>query len=295
MSLTCLPNHSLKQKNTIQRIADKIDALALSALLDEVRLEQKPGLVCPSSMGSHDDMDFTLFQSSIEALQGYFARIFHLGHQQQTFSSIQQAGIQAELKMLQATQGINTHKGAIFNLGFACAGLGRCLSQGLPLDTIHICQQISQHWKTDLLHNLNRNPNSHGQQMRRKYAVSGAIEQVAHGFELVRTHALPCFKHAISHTQNMQQAAMQTLLMLIARLEDTNILWRGGMSSLLIAQDMATEFLQQGGVFQSDWQKKLHVINQYFIQHRLSPGGSADLLGVTIFFYKVEHEFSHLI
>lgn len=299
--------HELKQSRTtaihrrdatdsnIQTLIARIDHLALSALTDEVSLALKPGLVCPESTGSHSDMDYALFQKSIHSLTGYFSNICKLGYAQHAFQDLQQLGIACETQMLHATNQINTHKGAIFNLGFASAGLGRCLKQNIPITAEHICGQIIENWQADLLYNLSRNPNSHGQQMRKKYGISGAIEQVAYGFEFIRESSLPCFKSVMEKTGDHERAAMQTLMLLISQLPDTNLVWRGGMSALLIAQDMAQDFLNRGGVFQAQWRTKIENINKYFIQHRLSPGGSADLLGVSLFFYKVENEFSHIV
>ena len=271
-------------------ITNQVDQLALSALQDEVSLELKPGLVCPSSQGSHTDMDYALFLKSIRSMQGYYAQLCEHGFAQNPFHHLQQTGIHYEQLMLKATGDINTHKGAIFNLGFACAGLGQCLKKNLPIRTEPICQQIIENWQSDLLHNLARNPLSHGQQMRKKYGITGAIEQVAHGFEIIQNQALPCYKSTMLATGDSVSASMQTLLLLISQLSDTNIVWRGGMSALFIVQEMAKKFLDDGGVLQHDWKTKLNHMNQYFTAHHLSPGGSADLLGITLFFYKVEHE-----
>lgn len=275
---------------SFQQLIAQVDQLALSSLHDEVTLELKPGLVCPSSQGSHSDMDYGLFLKSIQSMRGYYAQLCEHGFAQYSFPSIQQTGMQYEQLMLKATGQINTHKGAIFNLGFACAGIGQCLHKDLPLQTEYICEQIVENWQADLLHKLTRNPLSHGQQMRKKYGLSGAIEQVAYGFEIIQKQALPCFKSIMLATGNQTLASLQTLLLLISQLSDTNIVWRGGISALLIVQEMTKNFLDAGGVLQPDWQRKLMQLNQYFTEHRLSPGGSADLLGVTLFFYKVEHE-----
>lgn len=279
-----------ERQQLVHSLAAHIDQLALSALHEEVSLELKPGLVCPSSQGSHDDMDYALFETSIHAMQGYYATLFEYGFHQQPFQSLQQAGIQCEQRMMRATDQVNTHKGAIFNLGFASAGLGQCFRQNLPLNAENICQQIMLNWQEDLLQNLSRNPNSHGQQMRKKYGISGAIEQVAHGFQIIQQLALPCFQSTLATTGCHNKASVQTLLTLISQLPDTNIVWRGGMSALFIVQEMTQQFLKDGGVLQADWENKLKQINYYFTEHRLSPGGSADLLGITLFFHKVEHE-----
>lgn len=129
----------------IVNTAETLDRLACMALLDEASLEHKPGLVCPSSQGSHRDMDFSLFQCSVDALQGYFQAQCLNGYHYVDFEEIRQCGILAEQKMMAATQQINTHKGAIFNLGFASAAVGQCLADNSPLNAGSISQKNSKH------------------------------------------------------------------------------------------------------------------------------------------------------
>ena len=276
-----------------QAIWQQIDDFAIDALYDELNLENKPGLVCPSGNGSHLDMNYDTFIASITSLRGYFATLSKFGYENRAFDDLKDQGIYQEAKMLEATNGINTHKGAIFNLGFASAAIGLCLQQNKSLSAQNICEQVVDSWQYDLTHRLGRSKDSHGQQMYKRYGVTGAIEMVANGFQIIQNIALPCFYHTLYRTQNFEKAAMQTLMTLISSLSDTNIVWRGGMKDLKNAQVMAKQFLRAGGVYQSDWYHSINTVNQYFIHRNLSPGGSADLLAVTIFFYKVENEFNN--
>lgn len=276
-------------------IAKKIDCLACTALLDEAGLEHKPGLVCPSSQGSHDDMDFQLFQNSVDALQGYFHAQCLNGHQNVSFENIRLYGLQAEQKMMAKTRQINTHKGAIFNLGFASAAVGKCLADSSTLSADTISQKIQNTWQDDLLNHLQRDPNSHGQRMRAQYGITGAIEEVASGFKTVIDIALPVYIDIYAKTWDRQQAAIQSLFSLMAYVQDTNIVWRGGLSALYIVQDLSKQFLARGGVLQQKWIQDVAKIEDYFVQNHLSPGGSADLLGVTLFLLKVENEFRNHI
>lgn len=279
----------------IHVFADLIDQLAQEALLEEVGLHLKPGLVCPNSRGSHTDMDHELFLLSISALKGYFHDQFLYGYHAVDFENIRQRGLLAEQHMLTATHGINTHKGAIFNLGFACAAIGKCVAENKAIEASEISKLLQLNWKHKLLHHLKRHQSNHGQQMREKYGITGAIEEVASGFITVREISLPCFKQTYMKTQSLELSAIQTLFSLMAHVQDTNIVWRGGLSSLLIVQDMAKDFLQAGGVLQLNWKQQVQQICDYFVQQHLSPGGSADLLGVTLFLYKVEYEFRNII
>ena len=131
--------------------------------------------------------------------------------------------------------------------------------------------------------------------MRSQYGITGAIEEAAAGFKTVMDVALPTYIDIYTQTANAQQAAIQTLFSLMAYVQDTNIVWRGGLSALYIVQDLAKQFLARGGVLQHNWMQDVAKAEDYFVQHCLSPGGSADLLGVTLFMLKVEHEFRNHI
>ena len=295
MNLNTLLDQTNKSLSSSQAIWKQIDDLALEALYDELSLENKPGLVCPSSNGSHTDMDYHTFIDSITSLRGYFSTLSQFGYENRPFDELKNMGIYQEAKMRKATNNINTHKGAIFNLGFVCAAIGSCIEAEIELTAKNICEQLVHRWQFDLTNRLEREPSSHGQKMFKKYGITGAIEMVSNGFEVIQSQALPCFHNTIYRTQDFEKASMQTLMKLISVLSDTNIVWRGGIKDLENAQILAKQFLEEGGVHQLNWSQKVNNINQYFIHNNLSPGGSADLLSVTIFFYKVENEFNYLI
>lgn len=282
-------------KPSIPAIWQMMEAMATAALYDELYLENKPGLVCPSSQGSHSDMDYHTFETSITSLGGYFGLMCQHGYHNSTFEQLKLAGIEQEAIMRKATHNINTHKGAIFNFGFVCASIGQCVRQSIPLSTANICQQIIQRWRYDLLHHLPRQPNSHGQKMYQTYGLTGAIELVANGFEIIQQTALPCFESTYTITQDFEKSALQTLMTLIATVSDTNLAWRGGMAGLQLAQQLAKDFLDADGVFSGDWRERATDINRIFIKNNLSPGGCADLLGVTFLFFRIEHECHYFI
>jgi len=293
MSVNILLAPTSETLSAKQAIWQQIDDFALDALYDELNLENKPGLVCLSGNGSHSDMNYDTFIASITSLRGYFATLSEFGYENREFDDLKNRGIYQEKKMRKATNNINTHKGAIFNLGFASAAIGKCVQDNKPLSTQNICEQVVNNWQYDLTHRLERKKDSHGQQMYKKHGVTGAIEMVSDGFQIIQNVALPCFYRTFYRTQDFEKAAMQTLMTLISVLSDTNLVWRGGMTDLQNAQTMAKQFLQAGGVHQPSWRQAVSTVNQYFIHRNLSPGGSADLLAVTIFFYKVENEFNN--
>ena len=123
-----------------------IGRLAIHALLRELTLHPKPGLVSPVDNGAHDDMNVTTFVRSLLALRSYFTAIAAAGAREATFQELQRLGIEAERKMLAATGGINTHRGAIFCLGFLAAAAGWRLARGLDLHGEHLTGTILNLW-----------------------------------------------------------------------------------------------------------------------------------------------------
>ena len=95
--------------------------LATQALQAELDTTPKPGLVDKDNNGAHRDMDYAMMQLSINTLHPYFVRLALLGFADTlpSHASIRDAGIEAEKAMLAATNGVNTHKGALFSMGLA--------------------------------------------------------------------------------------------------------------------------------------------------------------------------------
>jgi triphosphoribosyl-dephospho-CoA synthase len=256
--------------------------LAVAALYAELALAPKPGLVTPFDRGSHDDMDASTFLRSLFALRGYFIAIAEAGYRDAPFSTLRTLGLDAEAAMQRATGGINTHRGAIFSLGLLVAQAARlrALHGGVPCAE-QVCRAVAD-WRDALL-DAPLDPSSHGQRVRRAHGVAGVREQAAAGYPILREIALPTLRAALGEGILREAALAQTLMALIAQVQDLNLLHRGGRDGLYLAQRLARGFLVEGGVRRSDWREQLQTIGTCFVEHRLSPGGSADLLACTSF------------
>ena len=77
---------------------------------------------------------------------------------------------------------------------------------------------------------------------------------------------------------------------MITELVDTNLLHRAGLSGLRLAQRAARNFLDGGGVSTFDWRERASIVHRSFVARRLSPGGSADLLAMSLFVQAFEAE-----
>jgi triphosphoribosyl-dephospho-CoA synthase len=196
--------------------------------------------------------------------------------------ALRKIGLHAERAMLEATDGINTHRGAIFGLGLLCAAAGwRKVHPGDS--TLSLGEIVAQRWGDDILGGP-RLTTSHGETAHRRYGAGGARQEAADGFPCVYNVGL----RALEDAQNMaggdaEATRVQACFALIAAVEDTNLLHRGGIAGLRFAQQATRAFLRQGGVGQVGWRHHAEAIHRAFVERRLSPGGAADLLAMSLF------------
>lgn len=270
----------------------QIGRLAIRSLYREVALSPKPGLVSPDSQGSHADMDYSTFLRSLHALRPYFPAITQCGLSRPGLRPLQALGIGAEAQMLAATNGVNTHRGAIFNLGLLCAGAGCLLADGELPTAQTACDAVRTIWGREILAGLvtqaSTEAQSHGLIVARRYGSGGARQEAAAGFPTALEVGQPAYRHARAASGDSELAAVQALFALIAELDDSNLLWRGGRQGLAYGRRAAADFLAAGGIFAADWREHAEAIDRDFVAHRLSPGGSADLLGVTLFLAELD-------
>ncbi|MCC4609578.1 triphosphoribosyl-dephospho-CoA synthase MdcB [Xanthomonas campestris] len=269
---------------TASALAHRLGRLAVAALHAELSCAPKPGLVTPFDRGSHTDMDASTFLRSLFALRGYFVAIAQAGIDNAPFEQLRQLGITAEAAMLRATGGINTHRGAIFSLGLLTAQAARLrVAHGSRPVGEAVCTAV-QAWR-DALRTAPLDPHSNGQRVRAALQIGGVREQAAAGYPLLREIALPSLRSALRSGATRQPALAQTLMHLIAEVDDLNLLHRGGPAGLAYARAQARAFLAEGGVAQVQWCDRLSAIGRQFVARRLSPGGSADLLACAWFLH----------
>lgn len=265
----------------------RLGRLAIASLHAELALAPKPGLVTPFDRGSHHDMDAGTFLRSLFALRHYFIAVADAGAGAAPFQTLRRHGIAAEISMLHATAGINTHRGAIFSLGLLVAASAACWGRaGRVAAAEQVCQEVRR-WAPELA-DAPLDASSPGQRARARHGVQGVREQAAAGYPLLREVALPALRHALASGLPREAAMCQTLMQLIACVDDLNLLHRGGADGLRWAQRQARTFLDAGGTFAPDWQVHLRRIGDGFVMRRLSPGGSADLLACSVFLLQQE-------
>ena len=267
-----------------RRFCQRIARLAVRSLYAELALYPKPGLVSLVDNGSHQDMTAETFVRSMFALRRYFLHIAEAGMAGASFSELKRLGIAAEERMLRATNGINTHRGAIFCLGLLSAAIGRCRASGALLSPGAIRAALIAHWGAELgAHSVDAGTQSHGAKALLRYAASGAREEGARGFPSVFEVGLPALQRTLGAGRGMRRARIDALFSLMAHISDTNVYHRGGVNGALRVRSQARVFVARGGSAAPDWEARALACHRDFVAARLSPGGAADLLGAVCF------------
>jgi triphosphoribosyl-dephospho-CoA synthase len=266
----------------LQHDMQHIARCAVRALYAELTLEPKPGLVSLRDSGSHTDMTAATFVKSLFALRHYFGRMARAGALAHPIEFLQALGLAAEERMLLATGGINTHRGAVFALGLLCAAAGRLAAQGKPLTAQALRACLMQQWGAALSLRADAAaraaPTSNGQRAARRFGLRSAGEEAALGFPTLFEVTLPALHTALQAGHAPRAARVQAFFATMAVLDDTNTAHRGGWEGVQFVKTSAQAFLDAGGVAQSDWVLQARALHAAFVARRLSPGGAADVL-----------------
>lgn len=267
--------------------AERVADMAVMALIDEAELTPKPGLVDRRGSGSHGDMSLSLMLGSAHALRDGFTAMCEAGQTVTDVLTLRETigriGRDAEVAMMRATHGVNTHRGAIWAIGLLATAAGMA-PQELGAATVA--------WRAAGLANLDdrfSQPRaSHGERMRARYGVSGARGEAQEGFPHVINVGLPALRasRAAGHAENT--ARLDALVAIIAKLQDTCILTRGGKVALYDARALASAVMAAGGTGTLPGRSLLRRLEQNMLSHNASPGGAADLLAATLFLDALE-------
>ncbi|MBK5957026.1 triphosphoribosyl-dephospho-CoA synthase CitG [Rhodoplanes elegans] len=275
------------------RLAGSLTDLVVEALLREVWLTPKPGLVDRRNTGSHRDMDVATFERSAAALCPGLADFVMLGIEcaavpaDAVLALARPAGLACERAMLCATGGVNTHKGSIFAFGLLLTAVGRLWASGDPaadpIDADAVCDEVARIAAGIVARELRRpgEPRTAGERLFQAHGLTGARGEAQSGFATVRHGALPVLARALADGRDADTALAAAFLHLLARNADTNLAARGGIAGLRFARAEAARVERAGGVAAPDFVARMEALDDAFIARNLSPGGSADLLAVT--------------
>lgn len=287
---------------------------ARQAALSELDLTPKPGLVDRDNNGAHHDMDYDSFQRSLEALEPYFARYLDItrdflrreqnaAEEEETrmensldlsllFLSLQQAGQEAERAALAVNQGVNCHLGFNFALALLLPAALIAFDRNLTDFALNGCWlQTAPEQIARLASGLVAESYLNWRRERPE-AVGGARESAFEAYPLILEGSLPLLRQVLAENdraRNEDYALSLALLYLMSHNRDSNLLRRGGEEGLEFTRREAGRILERAGSqgSQSELTKDLLLFDRELIAKNLSPGGSADLLALTIFFNQI--------
>lgn len=259
--------------------------LAVDALLEEARLTPKPALVDMNNSGAHTDINIDLMLRSAHSLQSMFVEIGRVAFQQKPSWDLKEEiaviGCSGEATMLKETGGTNTHRGAIWSLGLLTAGAAMN-EQGTSARTIAATAGALARYFIP----LEADKISNGYCVKQNYGVQGARGEAQDGFPHLMDIALPALYKARENGIPESFARLDALIALIASLDDTCLLHRGGIEALMAAKNGARAILDAGGISTAKGWREFQKLDEELIARNASPGGSADLLAAALFLDK---------
>jgi triphosphoribosyl-dephospho-CoA synthase len=294
--------------------------LAVEALIEEAQLTPKPALVDRRGSGAHRDLDLAKMIRSAQTLEATFVALARASRRRTPSATLRaelaQIGRAGEADMMQATDGSNAHRGAIWILGLLVAGAAICdtsapASADATGRSITLADASSRGKVRDAMTRRVRAPRdtaalaaricetgariacfpdrfadstgSHGERVRQRYRVGGARHEAQDGFPHVIAIGLPALHAARANGVRENDARVDTLLAIMASLDDTCLLHRAGLPGLHAGQHGAQRVLANGGSSTPAGRAALASLERELMSLNASPGGAADLLAATLF------------
>lgn len=263
--------------------AERMGELARGALLAEAEATPKPGLVDLSGPGAHADMDIGSFRASANALRPYFTTMSKIAaglpntNAGEILSALRPVGIEAQKAMERATGGVNTHKGAIYSMGILCAALTIGAVTGAGWREWALA--LGREGMSSRAALTGSESKSNGERLYAQYGVPGIIGEAAAGFPHLN-YGLERLRVYERKGFNANDRAVLTLLDLMAVMEDTNAIHRGGFEGLRFMREGCARLLALG---EEERLKRIWELDAELTARNISPGGCADMLALSLF------------
>lgn len=268
--------------------------LATQALQAELDTTPKPGLVDKDNNGAHHDMDYALMQRSIDTLHPYFVKLALLGFADTlpSHTSIRDIGIEAEKAMLAATNGVNTHKGALFSMGLAvvaaaheerkiAANEEQILKERNGGEDVLVSLQTTIKALAACFPDTNGTHGSKAKLLSKgTTAIKGALDNAREGYEMLFAEWLPFYIER--RKEHDAYTPHKTLLRIMCDLDDTNVIYRTDLAT-------AEEVKQEARALLDNFaEAALKDMDRRYTARNISPGGAADMLSLTIFIGSIQ-------
>ncbi len=286
----------------IDGVSRFIGETILTGMLLEVASYPKPGLVSSRSQGAHSDMNILTFMLSSSAISSSFPIFAQTGQNcsgdpETLLSLIRTTGAEYERKLLSATDQVNTQRGILFAGGILSAAAGYSYRINDRHSTDDIFNTVSLMTRGICERELNPselsgkcNPTA-GEKLFMQYGTTGIRGEVELGFPSVQKAGLPAFYEAIERGVRLNDCLVHALISLMTYVEDSTILWRKGPDALELIKNTASLIIEKGSVFTSEGRKEIAGLNETCLKENISPGGSADLLTITVSSYLLTNRF----
>lgn len=279
----------------------RIGEALLQGILLEVSSYPKPGLVSSISAGAHRDMNILTFMASSAAIAPAFVQCAqagrnHSGSLPELLPVLRNIGIRYEKRLLQATRGVNTQRGILFAGGMLCGVAGYLSRRSRDLRTSEMFPLVAEMTRGLVAKELKNLPAggkdkyTAGEMLYLRYQTEGIRGEVEKGFPSVRKKGLPALEAALRKGLTLNSCLVHTLVSLMTCVEDTTILWRKDKETLLAVQEQARKALEKGSVFTKEGLAEIVKMDKSYIRDNISPGGSADLVAITVGSYLLEHQ-----
>lgn len=259
----------------------KIVEKANQSIMEQLATEKKPGLVCPSGVSPHFDMDYPLTLRAVTVIKLHLLTLAYSGvatadfDYEKSASVIQKAGESAEKELLSACDGKNVLKGTFFITALFVACYFRLYAKNVPITEQSLSKEIA-----GLSAKLKPARDTKGAFVRESFDVGGALDEARSGYKTVFEISLPLYRKLIEEGMPKADVNRKTLLKLIATIDDTCMYSR--QCSLVDDAKKVAEY-----VFENYNDENLDAMCSYFARTSLSTGGSGDLLVATILAYKI--------
>ena len=289
--------------------------LATQALQAELDTTPKPGLVDKDNNGAHRDMDHALMQLSINTLHPYFVRLAFLGFADTlpSHTVIRDAGIEAEKAMLEATNGVNTHKGALFSMGLAVVAAAYEEKKAAANKEVRGKEREEEYLSSlqltikALAASFPDTSGTHGSKAKQlsngTTTIKGALDNAREGYEKLFAEWLPFYNER--RKNHDAHALHKTLLRIMCDLDDTNVIYRTNVATAEEVKQEARALLAsfEEAYAAEDKEKcasaieekcasaellALKDMDRRYTERNISPGGAADMLSLTVFIGSIQ-------
>jgi len=271
-----------------QAQAARLARLAREALIAEAQLTPKPGLVDRRGAGAHTDLSLSIMERSAFTIEPYFREMAFISEGAHPSQALREelavVGRDAERVMLKATNGSNSHKGAIWILGLLISAAAVHVEDEPKASRIAATAKKTASFEDRDAPRLV----SHGDFAAKRYGVAGARDEARRGFPHIIDIGLPMLRSKRASGATEHVARLDTLLSIMSRLDDTCLLYRGGEEALVTAKAGAAAVESAGGSGTAIGRQKLFRLDRRLLALGVSPGGSGDLLAATLFLDAVE-------